>query len=478
MRTVPPAVEPRRRLHPLTPLLRGARSFAVVVAGISLQGFLQLGFQRGVIVVLLAVLGTLVLSWVSWWYTGYHVVNRELRVSEGLIWRRNRAIALERLQSVEVVRPLLARLTGLAELRLEVVGGAQTEAPLAFLTVSQAYTLRDRLLTISTGADRPAPASELGTAAPGTAEPGAAGLVPDAEASAAQPTAAQPTAARPTVSGPSADEPEEVLHRVPTRQLLVGQLLTPQALAAPFTLAASVVMFAVNPNLTLVGIIGAFTATVGIALQPIRRAITEYGFTVGETSRGLRLRYGLTETRHQTVPAGRVQAIAVTWPLLWRSQGWLRCRIDVAGATGGDERAVGGTLLPVAAPHVAQRVIGRVLPEVDVAKLPVVAVPPKARYRAPLRYRVFAAGLTDRVFAAYSGLLTRRLAVVPYQRIQSVRVVQGPWQRWLGLASVHVDTAGRSIAAVAEHRDLDEAYRMAEQLTDRARLARHADPDR
>ncbi|MGH3646135.1 MAG: PH domain-containing protein, partial [Micromonosporaceae bacterium] len=131
--------------------------------------------------------------------------------------------------------------------------------------------------------------------------------------------------------------------------------------------------------------------------------------------------------------------------------------------------------LPVADPDTAQRVIARVLPDVDVARLPLVAVPPQARYRAPLRYRVLAAGLTDRVFAAYSGLLTRHLAVVPYQRIQSVRVVQGPWQRWLGLASVHVDTAGLTIAAIAEHREFAEAQQLAQLLTDRARQARRTD---
>ncbi len=36
-----------------------------------------------------------------------------------------------------MVRPLLAQLTGLAELRLEVVGGGKTEAPLAYLSLAE-----------------------------------------------------------------------------------------------------------------------------------------------------------------------------------------------------------------------------------------------------------------------------------------------------------------------------------------------------
>ncbi|HEX6077416.1 MAG TPA: PH domain-containing protein [Micromonosporaceae bacterium] len=432
--------EPRRRLHPLTPLLRGLRTFTVVVAAISLQGFAQLGLIRGGFAVLLAVLGALVLSWVSWWFTGYQVVNRELRVYEGLVWRRSRAIALERLQSVEVVRPLLARLTGLAELRLEVVGAAKTEAPLAFLTVAQAYQLRDRLLRLSTG--------------DGTGDEPAASAV----------------------TQPDGWPTERVLHRVAQRDLLGSQLLTPQAMVVPFALAASVFSFSVNPDLSLVGIIGAVTATVGVALQPVRRVVADYGFTVASSPSGLRLRHGLLETRSQTVPPGRVQALAVTWPLLWRPMSWLRIRIDVAGYTGGDgELSGGGTLLPVADPGTAKRVIGQVLPGVDVAGLPLVAVPRRARFRVPLRYRVLAAGLGEDVFAVRSGLLTRELALVPYVRIQSVRIVQGPWQRGLGLASVHADTAGGSVAAVAQHRELAEARQLAAELTDRARRARGAE---
>ncbi len=412
------------------------RTFAVLVAAISLQGFVRLGLLRGAVVVLLAVLVALALSWVSWWFTGYHVVDRELRVYEGLLWRRSRTIALERLQSVEVVRPLLARLTGLAELRLEVVGAAKTEAPLAFLTVSEAYGLRDRLLSLSAGVTTP------------EAEPG---------------------------SRPAPEQIGEILHRVAPRDLLGSQLLTPQAMFVPFALAGSVFTFAINPDLSLVGIIGAVTAALGIALQPVRRVVAEYGFTVAVTPRGLRLRHGLLETRSQTVPPGRVQAVGLTWPLLWRPMGWLRCRIDVAGYTGGDgEQSVGGTLLPVAVPAVAQRVTAYVLPGVDVALLPLTPVPERARWRVPLQHRVLAAGLGDEVFAVRSGLLTRQFVLVPYARIQSVRVVQGPWQRRLGLATVHADTAGLRIAAVAEHRGLADARELAAELTERARLARSA----
>ena len=48
------------------------------------------------------------------------------------------------------------------------------------------------------------------------------------------------------------------------------------------------------------------------------------------------------------------------------------------------------------------------------------------------------------MFITRSGRITERWDVVPHARTQSVRVTQGPWQRSLGLASMHVDsTPGR-----------------------------------
>ncbi|WP_194823788.1 PH domain-containing protein, partial [Micromonospora sp. S-DT3-3-22] len=147
----PAGAEPRQRLHPLSPVLQGAKSLVVVIAGLSWSTLSRVGFGWFAVLVAVLALGATVLAVVSWYNTGYHIVGRELRVHEGLLWRRTRAIPLERLQAVEVVRPLLAQLTGLAELRLEVVGGGKTEAPLAYLSVADAARLRQRLLAVAAG---------------------------------------------------------------------------------------------------------------------------------------------------------------------------------------------------------------------------------------------------------------------------------------------------------------------------------------
>ncbi|WP_033665535.1 PH domain-containing protein [Salinispora fenicalii] len=436
----PHGTERRQRLHPLSPALHGAKSLVVVIAGLSWSTLSRVGVGWFAVLAVVLALGATVLAVVSWYNTGYHVVDRELRVYEGLLWRRIRAIPLERLQAVEVVRPLLAQLTGLAELRLEVVGGGKTEAPLAYLSVAEAAALRQRLLAL---------------AGP-------------------QPETAAPAPDTPLVR-PEASPPGRPLHAVRNNDLLVSQLLTPQAFMIPFGVAFLATQFLSGESWSFVAVASTLTAMAGILLQPIRRVLDDWNFQLARDADNLRIRNGLLETRAQTVPLHRVQTVGATWPLLWRAKGWLRLRLEVAGYSTGeaDGRNRPDQLLPVGQQPVAETILAEVLPGVRLDDLPLTAPPTRARWLNPLSQPVLGAGLHERVFAVRSGLLTRQIVVVPYARIQSVRVVQGPVQRRLGLATVHADTAGGA-GATADDRALAEAWALAAELTARAHEARRA----
>ncbi|MDG4826740.1 PH domain-containing protein [Asanoa sp. WMMD1127] len=439
--------EPRRRLHPLSPLLHGAKALVVIVVALSWQTLSQVGLGFFALMVLVVVIGAVIMSVISWYNTGYHVVGHELRIHEGLLWRRTRAIPLERLQSVEVVRPLLAQLTGLAELRLEVVGGGKTEAPLAYLSVADAAALRDRLLIIAGRAAAPVVAGGVGVSDVGT---------------------------RPQIAGAG-----PALHAVVNRDLVISQLLTPQAMFLPVGVAFVVIQFAFEPSWSFIGVASTLTAVAGVLLQPVRRVLSDWNLRLSGDGAALRLRYGLTETRAQTVPIDRVQGVTATWPLLWRGHRWLRLTLDIAGvaAENGNGNNETDRLLPVGTPEVAERIAAAVLPGVALQELRFVPPPSRTRWFHPLARPKLGVMLADRVVATQEGLLTRTVLMVPYARIQSVRVVQGPLQRLLGVATVYADTA-RGRSAALRDRDLAEAWRLADDLAARGRAARLAAPDR
>jgi putative membrane protein len=68
----------------------------------------------------------------------------------------------------------------------------------------------------------------------------------------------------------------------------------------------------------------------------------------------------------------------------------------------------------------------------------------------------------------------RKTTWVPLEKVQSIRWVQGPVQRWLGLASVRLDVAGRRVTARIAERDVAEAQQILARLPDLARAARES----
>ncbi len=415
-----------RRLHPLTPVLRGGRSLVVLLTVLGSQGLRRAPSTLAVLV-LLAVGTALAVAAgaVTWRTTRFRVRDGELQIDSGLLVRRARRVPLARVQSIDVVRPLVARVLGLAELRLEVVGGGETEAPLSYLTEADALALRDVLLEV-------APAE------------GAAGA-----------------------------GDERLLVRVPTGALIGSVLLGPPAVLAALAVPALVVTLLVDASAALPLLATVAPIALGVAGLAVRRVLAEYGSTVAEADDGLRLRSGLLDTRVQSVPAGRVQTVRVTEPLLWRARGWVRVEVDVAGWSSGgrEEQAATAALLPVAPRAVADAVVARVLG----AALPVAdhRVPRRARWRAPLTAQRLAVGLDDAHLVTTTGVLTTTTDVVPLAKVQSVRRLQGPWQRRLGLATVVADTAGRRLTgAVAAHRDVADAEALLAALSLRAQAAR------
>ena len=398
------------RLHPLTPLLRGGR-FAVVLLALVGQAGVRNAEDRSQAVALLfgvAVPLAVLYGYVAWRAMRYRVTATELQVESGVLTRRSRRVPLSRVQAVDVVRPLYARVLGLAELRLEVVGGGDAEAPLSFLSDDDAARLRTRLLDLSAG--------------------------------------------RSATAAPTPPVPERVLVVVPTGVLVASTLLGAPAVTA--TALLIVVLLTATVDLQAAGsvVLGAVPLLLGVGSFAIRRLLSEYGFSVAESPDGLRLRHGLLDTRSQTIPAGRIQVIRILRPLLWRPFGWVRVEVDVAGYSGGGEQqAATGALLPVAPRELADRLVARVLgAELPPASRP---VPRAARWRAPLSARRLAVGLDASHLVSTYGVFTTTTDVVPLAKVQSLRVTQGPWQRALGLSSLHADTAGRRLpGAVAPHR--------------------------
>ncbi|MFH0521028.1 PH domain-containing protein [Streptomyces sp. M41] len=423
-----------RRLHPVTPLRRAWAPVAVLIGWAAHDpDQAQRQLTRLTTTTLLIALAVIVplaalYGFLTWWFTHFAVTDSELRIRTGLLFRRTAHIRLERIQAVDVTQPLLARMAGVAKLKLDVIG-ADKKDELAFLGAEEARSLRAELLARAAGF-APETAHEVGEA------------------------------------------PAQQLLRVPPGVLAVSLVLTG---ATWGTLAAAVtvptILWLVTESVwtvlaTAVPLFGAAGA------NSVGRFVTEYDWTVGESQDGLRLDHGLLDRAHETVPPGRVQTVRIVEPLLWRRRGWVRVELDVAGSSN-------SVLLPVAPREVAESVVARVLPGVTVPPPASLSRPPRRAGRCvPLWWRGHGLAVTDAVFAARSGLLRRSLALVPHAKVQSVRLDQGPWERRCGVADVHVDT-GADKTVTARLRAAGEAAELLRTQAERSRTGRRdARPDR
>ena len=260
---------------------------------------------------------------------------------------------------------------------------------------------------------------------------------------------------------------------MPPARFVISLLISATGVFAAVFVAA--IAFATLVTPAAAGAIVAAILPIGATLY--YKFTVEFGFTVSLSPQGVRLKHGLLDTRHQTVPRGRVQAIRVVEPLLWRRLGWMRLEVDVAGyrnkgAGGAEERAAIGVLIPVAPRAQAQRLIETVLPGLRLESIRLTKPPPRARWRAPLSYQ-FLAGAFDHGWSVTTyGRIRRITDIVPQDKLQSVRLVAGPVQRRLGLATVHLDTAGRNVHSAFRHRDQQEAAELTDALAAAARAAR------
>ncbi|MGY0068872.1 PH domain-containing protein [Streptomyces sp. QTS137] len=427
-----PVVE--RRLHPVTPLRRAWAPVAVVIGwALHDPDQAQRQLTRLTTTTLLIGIGVLIpaaalYGFLTWWFTHFAVTDSELRIRTGLLFRRTAHIRLERIQAIDVTQPLLARVAGVSKLRLDVIGTDKKDE-LAFLGADHARALRAELLARAAGF-APETAHEVGEA------------------------------------------PSRQLLRVPPGVLALSLVLTGTTWV--WLIVAAVVLpplWMVTDSLwtvlaTAVPLLGAAGAS------SVGRFVSEYDWTLGESPDGLRIDHGLLDQAHETVPPGRVQTVRIVEPLLWRRRDWVRVELDVAGSSN-------SLLLPVAPREIAESVVARVLPGVGVPSHAELSRPPRrARWCVPVWWRGYGLAVTDTVFAARHGRLTRTVALVPHAKVQSVRLVQGPWQRARGVADVHVDT-GANKSVVARLRDADEAAELLRAQAERSRTGRRdARPDR
>lgn len=413
------------------------------------------------------------------WIFRYGFGPRGLVIHDGLIFRNVRQIEYPRIENIDTERGLLHRLFGVAEVSVQTSTGGKAEALISVLDLDAVQEMRECVF-----ADAAQAASDV-----------------------------QDEDARPLLQLSIGELVRYGL--IDNRGMIIvaaaGGLLYELGL---FNIDRETIMTwleassiagitALGPAIQIALALGAiFGALVAVRLLSVLLAIaTLFDFTLTRRDRDLRAHYGLLTRVALTLRTPRIQAVHQTQSLLHRWFDRVSLNVDLTGDHGGGEQDNGGAraktrwLAPVCRTADAPALIATALPAIDFTAEPEwQALAPGARGRifrralilwtlitiAPALWylREFAAivllvsaplawlhahfyvkhtawALRPDVLLYRRGWLTRRLAVAPRDRVQSVSMETSPFDRRWRMASVYVDTAGGGSSGEIHIRYLD-----------------------
>jgi len=418
-----------------------------------------------VLVVLLAVVAVVLLLigifWLMWRFHDFRITEAHVEVRKGVIFRSHRRAPLDRVQGVNLTRPFPARLIGLAKLEVDGAGN-DANVPLEYLSTAKAESVRADILRLASGARH---AKE---AVRGSADPAAARTMR------AQLADSMNVGVTGLITGVDLDDvaPEHVL-RIPTGRLVGSHVLSGLVWLVFVAVVFGIGMAAVVPAMLADREPGAGIAVVGIALVMgipllfaavavtwgrIARALR---YSIAPTPDGVRITFGLFTTVTETIPPGRIFAVEVSQPLLWRPFGWWMVRINrMSGKAASRQQSSQGQqfniVLPVGARADVERVLALILPDTPAEVVPLIweqgvlgpregdpyaTIPARAGWRRPLSWRRHGIALTDFALLMRRGRIWRQLVVFPLARLQGFSVHQGPIDRAQRVAKARAHSA-------------------------------------
>lgn len=484
------------RLHRATPLFRGGLTLLIII-GVIVANFRERFFdailpgsgeftpedplfeyilaENLILQAAAALLGLLLLIvagfWLSWRFHSFRITDQVVEVRSGILFRTNRKGRLDRIQGINIARPFIPRLFGAAKLEISVAGN-DANVPLQYLTGAQADALRRDILLLASGARREAEIVETPelTLASGVIDQRVHEfLAPELD--------------------PSLAEPESVVHMNPGR--LVGStVLGGPAIIFVLLTAGLITGIALTGQVAL--IVGFVPAMLGIGGFLINRITRSLRYSIAATPDGVRVGFGLLSTSNETLPPGRIHSVKVSQPLMWRPFGWWQIAVNRASRS--SAQGAGGqaqtTILPVGNTDDVRTVLRLLLPAgVTDDSMPMIDLGltgsgdeggfvPSPRRARPLRWfsvKRNATALTPELVMLRSGAIWRALTLVPYPRIQSAAVTQGPIERALGLGSIQVHTVAGPIVANLGALDREHAISFFEHVSGRAIAAAERD---
>ncbi|MPY87063.1 MAG: PH domain-containing protein [Luteitalea sp.] len=487
-------------------------ALALLIASSSVERWERIGTIVGLIALAPALLHALIVQIT----TRYRLADEELVIERGLISRTRRHIPYTRIHNVSVRQTPLHRVLGVADAHVETAGGSEPEAHLQVLTLGaidamKAHVFARRREKGPIVSEGEASASALSTA----------------ESDATRDEGPEPrrlvalTLTDVLVYGLIQNRGWFVIAALTGVLWEVGWLDTSSVSgdtlaqgitrllrgASPTDLASMVQLLLMTSGLVLMGLVIVRVFSLGWAVSAL------YGFTLTRRGDDLVLERGLFTRVSMVVPIHRLQMVSVHETPLHRLFGQIEVGVLTVTAVTEQQRAPAPRwLAPVLPVGALPTLLAEVLPEtaaiagawqpaspqtrvrfvrrrlrwslaltvivtaaLGFAGLALMVLVPLAWPIARAQARALGVACTPALVAGRRGWLWRSEKYVPIDRVQALTLIESPFDRRYGMASLLVDTAGRGEelgALVLQYLEASDASQLLRALE--ARIAQTA----
>ena len=274
------------------------------------------------------------------------------------------------------------------------------------------------------------------------------------------------------IEGPEAPVAEvESVVNIPLGRLVASHVVSMSTLVLVFAVIA--IMVGVSQGVTW--LLFAFVpAIIGIGAYWVRSIVRSLRYSIAPTPDGVRITFGLFTTITEIVPPGRVHAVEVTQPILWRPAGWWTVRINRLTGRSVTESSTDQftTVLPVGTAADVERVLRLLQPSLPDGERALVVqegmfgpgeddtftnTPRRAWWIRPLSYRRNGFRLTGDVLLMRRGVVWRKLVILPLARLQSFGLYQGPLDRATRVTNVRAHVVAGPVSPFLAAVDRDSA---------------------
>ncbi len=471
------AVREPQRLHPFTLLLRVGASLPPLL--LILIPTLQNPSSENVFSIVLTVLyGVVALPAIVLQYMrfSYRITPKQIVIQKGVIKRQNRSIPIERVQNVQIERNLVARLLGVAKVRIETAGSSATEGSLEYVSLDGAREIRQAVRSFQPGS---------------AADDDPTG---EAEASAKEPLLSMGLS-HVLLSGAFRFSLLYIALMFSVLELVNPEVIIQRVLRSQGRIDQITSTMAANPVLTALGTVvaaGILGWVSGIVIHLTRY----YSFQLWLDGDKLRKRHGLFTVTEGTIPLKKVQSLILRTNPFMRAFGWYELKVQTVGMNVDEQghrviapfaqyedilelaQCVRSFDLPDAFGNVSPITIRRRFFRYTVALsallLPAVYLWPAGWWHPNgaalpwwgftlvplilgwtlLQYRNHDYAIRNDGFYIRRGVLAHYLWIIPVEKFHVFHATATIFQRRLSLKTLFVDTAGAATFAYPEVIDL------------------------